>query len=56
MLSSVLLTFSSKSFIVSGLTFSSLIHVEFTFVCGVVECSNSILYHVAVQLAFSVID
>ena len=53
---SVLPVFSSENFIVSGLTFSSLIHVEFIFVCGVVECSNSILYHVAVQLAFSVID
>ena len=32
MSSSVLPTFSSKSFIVSGLTFRSLIHFEFTFV------------------------
>ena len=40
--------FSSKSFIVSGLTFSSLIHFEFIFVYGVRECSNFILFHVAV--------
>ena len=53
---SVLPVFSSENFILSGLTFSSLIHAEFIFVCDVVECSNSILYHVAVQVAFSVID
>ena len=41
--------FSSKSFIVSGLTFRSLIHFEFTFVYGVRKCSNFILSHVAVQ-------
>ena len=34
--------FSSKSFIVSGLTFRSLIHFEFIFVYGVRECSNFI--------------
>ena len=32
--------FSSKSFIVSGLTFRSLIHFQFVFVYGVRECSN----------------
>ena len=32
---SVLPIFSSKSFIVSDLTFRSLIHFEFIFVCGV---------------------
>ena len=32
--------FSSKSLIVSGLTFRSLIHFEFIFVYGVRECSN----------------
>ena len=32
---SVLLMFSSKSFIVSGLTFRPLIHFEFIFVYGV---------------------
>ena len=43
------LMFSSKSFIVSGLAFRSLIHFEFIFVYGVRECSNFILLHVAVQ-------
>ena len=37
---SVLLMFSSRSFIVSGLTFRSLIHFEFIFVNGVRECSS----------------
>ena len=45
----VLPMFSSRSFIVSGLTFRSLIHSEFIFVYGVRECSNFILLHVAVQ-------
>ena len=36
---SVLPMFSSKSFIVSGLMFRSLIHFEFTFVYGVRKCS-----------------
>ena len=35
--------FNSKSFIVSGLTFRSLIRFEFIFVYGVRECSNFIL-------------
>ena len=35
MLESVLPMFSSRSFIVSGLTFRSLIHFEFIFVYGV---------------------
>ena len=35
--------FSSKSLVVSGLTFRSLIHFEFIFVYGVRECSNFIL-------------
>ena len=43
----VLPMFSSKSFIVSGLTFRSLIHFEFIFVYGVKECSNFIFLHVA---------
>ena len=34
--------FSSKSFMVSGLTFKSLIHFECIFVYGVREGSNSI--------------
>ena len=40
---SVLPMFSSRSFIVSGLTFRSLIHFEFTFVYGVRKCSSFIL-------------
>ena len=43
--------FSSKSFIVSGLTFGSLIHFEFIFVYGVRKYSNFILLHVAVQFS-----
>ena len=39
------------SFMVSGLTFRSLIHFEFIFVYGVWECSNFILLHVAVQFS-----
>ena len=39
--------FSSKSFIVSGLTFRSLIH--FIFVYGVRKCSNFILSHIVDQ-------
>ena len=42
-------TFSSNSFIVSGLTFRSLMHFEFIFVYGVRKCSNFILLHVSVQ-------
>ena len=38
-------------FIVSCLTFRSLIHFEFIFVYGVRECSNFILLHVAVQFS-----
>ena len=43
--------FSSKSLILSGLTFRSFIHFEFIFVYGVRECSNFILLHVAVQFS-----
>ena len=43
--------FSSKSFIVSHLTFRSLIHFEFIFVYGVRECSNFFLLHVSVQFS-----
>ena len=39
---SVLPMFSSKSFIVSGLTFMSLIHFEFAFVYGVRDCEGLI--------------
>ena len=38
--------FSSKSFTVSGLTFRSLIHFEFTFTYGVRTCSSFFLLHV----------
>ena len=37
---------SSRSFIVSGLTFRSLIHFEFIFVYGVRKCSSFILLQV----------
>ena len=42
----VMPVFSSKSFIVSGLTFRSLIHFEFVFVYGVRKCSNFFVLHV----------
>ena len=48
---SILPMFSSKSFRVSGLPFSSLIHFEFIFVYGVREYSNFILLPVAVQFS-----
>ena len=47
-LKSILPIFSSRSFIVSGHAFSSLIHLEFTFVYDIREWSNFILLHVAV--------
>ena len=40
---------SSRSFIVSSLTFRSSFHCEFTFVYHVREFSNCLLLHVAVQ-------
>ena len=43
--------FSSRNFMVSGLTFESLIHFELTFVYGVREESSFILLHVAVQFS-----
>ena len=48
---SVLPMFSSKSFIVSGLTFRSLIYFEFIFVYGIRESSNSIFLHVTVPFS-----
>ena len=48
---SVLPMFSSRSFIVSGLTFRSLIHFEFIFVYGVRECSSFILLQVVDQFS-----
>ena len=47
----VLPIFSSRSFIVSGLTFSSLIHFEFIFVFGVRKCSSFILLQVVDQFS-----
>ena len=52
MLECALPMFSSKIFIVSGLTFRSLIYFEFIFVYGVRKCSNFILLHVAVQFSW----
>ena len=48
---SVLPTFSSRSFIVSGLMFRSLIHFEFVFVNGVRKCSSFILLQVVDQFS-----
>ena len=48
---SVLPMFSFKSFIVSGLTFRSLIHLEFIFVYGVRKCSSVILSQVVDQFS-----
>ena len=44
--------FFSKSFMVSGLRFRSLIHFEFIFVYGVRKCSNFILLHPVVPAPF----
>ena len=48
---SVLPVFSSKSFIVSGLMFRSLIHFEFIFVYGVRNCPSFILFQVVDQFS-----
>src|SRR5574341_1418706 len=48
---SVLPMFSSRSFIVSGLTFRSLIHFEFIFVYGVRKWSSFILLQVVDQIS-----
>ena len=48
---SVLPMFSSRSFIVSGLTFRSLIHFEFIFVYDVRKCSSFILLQVVDQFS-----
>ena len=48
---SVLPTFSSRSFIVSGLMFRSLIHFEFIFVYGVRKHSSFILLQVVDQFS-----
>ena len=47
----VLPLFFSKSFIVSGPTFRSLIHFEFIFVHGIRKCSNFILLQVVDQFS-----
>ena len=46
MLENVLPMFSSRSFIVSGLMFRSLVHFEFIFVYDVRKCSSYILLQV----------
>ena len=43
--------FSTRSVIVSGLTFRSLIHFEFIFVYGVRKCSSFILLQVVDQFS-----
>ena len=48
---SVLPMFSSRNFIVSSLTFRSLIHFEFIFVYGVRKCSSFILLQVVDQIS-----
>ena len=47
----VLPMFSSKSFVVSDLTFRSLIHFEFIFMYGVRKCSSFILLQVVDQIS-----
>ena len=47
----VLPMFSSRSFIVSGLMFRSLIYFEFIFVYGVRKCSSFILLHMVDQFS-----
>ena len=51
MLASVSPMFSSRSLIVSGLTFRSLIHFQFIFVYGVRKCSGFILLQVVDQFS-----
>ena len=48
---SVLPMFSSRSFIVSGLTWRSLIHFEFIFMYDVRKCSSFILLQVVDQFS-----
>ena len=48
---SVLPMFSCRSFIVSGLTFRSLIHFESIFVYGIRKCSSLILLQVVDQFS-----
>ena len=51
---SVLPMFSSRSFMVSGLMFGSLIHFEFIFVYGVKKCSSFILLQVFDQFSLAI--
>ena len=46
---SVLLLLFSRRFIVSSLTFRTLVHFEFIFVCGVTKCSH--FRHIAAQFS-----
>ena len=46
---SVLLMFSYKKFIVTGLTYRTLIHFKFVFLYGVRDCANFILLYEDVQ-------
>ena len=48
MSNSVLTMFSSRSFMIAGLTFKSFIHFEFIFVHGMRKYASLILLHVAV--------
>ena len=48
---SLLPMFSYRSFMVSGLTFKSLIHFELIFVYSISQWSSVILLHMAVQLS-----
>ena len=50
-MSSSVLPMFSLSFMVSGLSFRSLVHFEFIFVYGVRKHSDFILLHVAVQFS-----
>ena len=58
---SVLPMFSSRSFIVSGLRFRSLIHFEFIFGYGVRKCSSFILgssyfpFHLSCQVYWHIV-
>ena len=48
---SVLSMFSCRGFLVSGLTYRSLIHFEFIFVYGVIKCSSFSLLQVVDQFS-----
>ena len=47
----ILLMFSSKSFLVSGLTYRSLTHLELIFVYGVRECYTFFFLHEVAQFS-----